>query len=71
MRGLSRKECSKTNKGDMQPFENTLLFAMTFPKRGFFGKVTSLVYYGAVVPYRRFSHSCGLEPSALLPPALA
>ena len=46
MRGLSRKECSKTNKGDMQPFENTLLFAMTFPKRGFFGKVTSLVYYG-------------------------
>jgi hypothetical protein len=34
----------------MQPFENTLLFAMTFPKRGFFGKVTSLAYHGAVVP---------------------
>jgi hypothetical protein len=27
-----------------------LLFAMTFPKRSLFGKVTSLVHHGAVVP---------------------
>jgi hypothetical protein len=50
MRSLSRKECPKMNKDGMQPFENTLLFAMTFPKRGLLGKVTSLVHHGAVVP---------------------
>jgi hypothetical protein len=38
MRSLSRKECPKPNKDDMQPFENTLLFAMTFPKRGLIRK---------------------------------
>jgi hypothetical protein len=45
-----RKACPKTNKDDMQPFENTLLFAMAFPKRGLLGKVTALVRHGAVVP---------------------
>ena len=34
----------------MQLFENTLLFAVTFQKRGLFGKVASLVHHGAVVP---------------------
>jgi hypothetical protein len=37
------------NKDDMQPFENTLLFTMAFPKRGFLGKVASMVRHGAVV----------------------
>ena len=45
------KECPKTNKGDMQSFENTLLLVISFSqKRGFVGKVASLVYHGAVVP---------------------
>src|SRR5262245_1666715 len=47
----------------MQLFENTLLFAVTFPKRGLFGKVASLVHMVLSYPYRRFSHGCGLEPS--------
>jgi hypothetical protein len=31
-------------KDDAQPFENTLLFAMAFPKRSFFGIVAYVVH---------------------------
>ena len=45
MWSLSRKECLKMKKDNAQPFENTLLFAMTFPKRSFLGTVAYVVHY--------------------------
>jgi hypothetical protein len=45
-----RAACPETHKDDVQPFENTLLFTIAFPKRGLLGKVASLVHHGAVVP---------------------
>jgi len=45
----------------MQAVENTLLFAVTFPKMGLFGKVTSLRHQALSYPYRRF-RTLRLEP---------
>jgi hypothetical protein len=47
---LSRKEYLKVKKDETQLFENALLCAITFPKRGFLGKVAYMVHSGAVVP---------------------
>jgi hypothetical protein len=49
VQALSRKEYLKVKKDEAQPFENSLLYAITFPKRRFLGKVLSVVHYGAVV----------------------
>jgi len=39
VQSLSRKEYLKAKKNDTQLFENTLLCAITFPKRHFLGRV--------------------------------
>jgi hypothetical protein len=49
VQALSRKEYLKVKKDETQPLENSLLYAITFPKRRFLGKVLSVAHYGAVV----------------------